>query len=72
MLNQIRHKESGMKFQMILRIPLINLEFQKQKENHLAGVGAQYDSEVVYHNIKEELVKQGVIYTDMETASKRI
>lgn len=34
----------------------------------LAGVGAQYDSEVVYHNIKEELVKQGVIYTDMETA----
>lgn len=34
----------------------------------LAGVGAQYDSEVVYHSIKSELVKQGVIYTDMETA----
>ncbi len=34
----------------------------------LAGVGAQYDSEVVYHNIKEELVKQGVIYTDFESA----
>ena len=34
----------------------------------LAGVGAQYDSEVVYHNIKKELVEQGVVYTDMETA----
>ena len=34
----------------------------------LAGVGAQYDSEVVYHSMKEELKKQGVIYTDMETA----
>lgn len=34
----------------------------------LAGVGAQYDSEVVYHNIKEQLVQQGVIYTDMESA----
>jgi len=36
----------------------------------LAGVGAQYDSEVVYHNVKEELIEQGVIYTDMETALK--
>jgi Fe-S cluster assembly protein SufB len=31
-------------------------------------VGAQYDSEVVYHNIRRELMSQGVIYTDMETA----
>ena len=34
----------------------------------LAGVGAQYDSEMVYHSIKEELSKQGVIFTDPETA----
>ncbi len=34
----------------------------------LAGVGAQYDSEVVYHSIKESLTKQGVIFTDPETA----
>ncbi len=40
---------------------------QAERES-LAGVGAQYDSEVVYHNIKEELTRQGVIYTDMETA----
>lgn len=40
---------------------------QAERES-LAGVGAQYDSEVVYHNIRQELVDQGVIYTDMETA----
>jgi Fe-S cluster assembly protein SufB len=40
---------------------------EAEKES-LAGVGAQYDSEVVYHSMKEELKKQGVIYTDMETA----
>ena len=34
----------------------------------LAGVGAQYDSELVYHNVKEEVSKTGVIYTDMESA----
>lgn len=34
----------------------------------LAGVGAQYDSEVVYHNIKENLAQQGVIFCDPETA----
>ena len=34
----------------------------------LAGVGAQYDSEVVYHNVREEVKSQGVIYTDMESA----
>lgn len=34
----------------------------------LAGVGAQYDSELVYHNIKEEVAAQGVIYTDLEGA----
>ena len=34
----------------------------------LAGVGAQYDSELVYHNVKKEVLEQGVIYTDMESA----
>ena len=46
------------------------LGIPKAERESLAGVGAQYDSEVVYHSIKEELVKQGVIYTDMESAVK--
>lgn len=33
----------------------------------LAGVGAQYDSEIVYHNMKDYLLEQGVVYTDFET-----
>lgn len=34
----------------------------------LAGVGAQYDSEMVYHSIRDELARQGVIFCDPETA----
>jgi Fe-S cluster assembly protein SufB len=34
----------------------------------LAGVGAQYDSEVVYHNLRQSLTRQGVIFCDPETA----
>ena len=34
----------------------------------LAGVGAQYDSEMVYHNIQEDLAKQGVVFVNMDTA----
>lgn len=34
----------------------------------LAGVGAQYDSELVYHNVREEVAALGVVYTDLESA----
>ncbi len=34
----------------------------------LAGVGAQYDSDVVYHNIQKQLREQGVIFENMDTA----
>lgn len=44
------------------------LGIPEAEKKSLAGVGAQYDSEVVYHSIQESLVKQGVVYTDMETA----
>ena len=44
------------------------LGIPKAEKTSLGGVGAQYDSEVVYHSIQEDMVKQGVIYTDMETA----
>lgn len=43
---------------------------EAEKEARLSGVGAQYDSEVVYHNIQEVLLKQGVVYTDFETGLK--
>ncbi|MBR9692741.1 Fe-S cluster assembly protein SufB [Candidatus Woesearchaeota archaeon] len=37
----------------------------------LGGVGAQFDSEVVYHNLKEEFSKQGVIFEDLDVAVKK-
>ncbi|MDP4145659.1 MAG: Fe-S cluster assembly protein SufB [Bacillota bacterium] len=46
------------------------LGIPKAEQESLAGVGAQYDSEVVYHNVSKELTEQGVIYIDMETAVK--
>lgn len=46
------------------------LGIPKAEQESLAGVGAQYDSEVVYHNVSEELKNQGVLYMDMETAVK--
>lgn len=44
------------------------LGIPRAEQTSLAGVGAQYDSEVVYHSIQDELVRQGVIYTDFESA----
>jgi Fe-S cluster assembly protein SufB len=44
------------------------LGIPEAERKFLAGVGAQYESEVVYHQVNEELEKQGVIFTDMDTA----
>ena len=46
------------------------LGIPQAERKSLAGVGAQYDSELVYHNVKSEVAEQGVIYTDMESALK--
>ena len=44
------------------------LGIPEAERTSLAGVGAQYDSELVYHNIREEVAKQGVVYSDFESA----
>ena len=46
------------------------LGIPEAERKFLAGVGAQYDSEVVYHSIAEELDKIGVIFVDTDTAVK--
>src|SRR5919106_618866 len=43
------------------------LGIPEAERQFLAGVGAQYESEVVYHQINEELEKQGVIFMDMDS-----
>jgi Fe-S cluster assembly protein SufB len=42
------------------------LGIPEAEQKYLAGVGAQYDSEMIYHNIHEELKKKGVIFVSIE------
>ena len=44
------------------------LGIPQAERNSLAGVGAQYDSELVYHNVRDEVSQMGVVYTDLESA----
>ena len=44
------------------------LGIPEAEKKYLAGVGAQYESEVVYHKLQEDLTKKGVIFLDTDTA----
>lgn len=44
------------------------LGIPKAERSYLAGVGAQYDSELVYHNMQESASKMGVVYSGIEEA----
>src|SRR3954451_15805201 len=44
------------------------LGIPEAEKKYLAGVGAQYESEVVYHKLQEHLTAQGVIFLDTDTA----
>ncbi len=43
---------------------------EAEKQRLVAGVAAQYESEVVYHKIREDLEEQGVIFLDTDTGLK--
>jgi len=47
------------------------LGLPEAEQKYLAGVGAQYDSEMVYHNINEHLEKQGVVFLSIENGLKQ-
>jgi Fe-S cluster assembly protein SufB len=46
------------------------LGIPEAERKSLAGVGAQYDSELVYHNVQDAVAKQGVVYLGFEEALK--
>jgi Fe-S cluster assembly protein SufB len=46
------------------------LGIPEAEQKYLAGVSAQYESEVVYHNMKEDLSDLGILFTDTDTALK--
>lgn len=47
------------------------LGIPEAERESLAGVGAQYDSDVVYHRLKDEWTKQGVIFENMDVAVRK-
>jgi len=44
---------------------------EAEKQRLVSGVAAQYESEVVYHSIREDLEKQGVIFLDTDSGLKQ-
>jgi Fe-S cluster assembly protein SufB len=47
------------------------LGIPEAEKKALAGVGAQYDSDIVYHNLKKQWEDQGVIFENMDTAVQK-
>ncbi len=47
------------------------LGIPQAEQKYLSGVMAQYESEAVYHNLKDRMGKNGVIFEDMDTALKK-
>jgi len=54
-----------------IKITYDRIGIPQAERKFLAGVGAQYDSEVIYHNLKSQWEKQGVIFLDTDTALQR-
>jgi len=47
------------------------LGLPEAEQKVLSGVGAQFDSEVIYHNLKKEWAEQGIIFENMDTAVQK-
>src|SRR5919112_1378729 len=65
--NYLYKAPKGLNHEIVEKISEFKDEPQWMRQ-FLAGVGAQYESEVVYHQVNEELEKQGVVFMDMDTA----
>ncbi len=51
-----------------IRTTFEKLGIPESERHGLAGVGAQYDSEIVYHNLQKDLADQGVVFLNMDVA----
>lgn len=60
-----------MMFQQKSKLTFDKLGIPEAEKKFLAGVGAQYESEVVYHSLREDLAKQGVLFLDTDSALKQ-
>ncbi|MCX8167115.1 MAG: Fe-S cluster assembly protein SufB [Candidatus Micrarchaeota archaeon] len=53
-----------------IKLTFERLGIPEAERKFLGGVGAQYESEVVYHKIREDLKEKGIVFSDIETAEK--
>ena len=59
----------GMRCRRTSRIPSTSSVSRRRRSKFLAGVGAQYESEVIYHSLREDLAKSRVcMFLDMDAA----
>lgn len=67
----IKESSSWKKVPDNVRIIYEKLGIPKAEIKALGGSGAQYESEIIYHNLKKELKEQGVIFENMDNALKK-
>lgn len=65
---QIEEKTSWADIPLDIKKTFDDLGIPQAEHEYLGGVGAQYDSGVVYHKIKDSLARDGVIFENMDTA----
>jgi Fe-S cluster assembly protein SufB len=70
-LNEGETKRKWEDLPVDIRNTFEKLGIPKAEREYFGGVGAQYDSGTVYHKIREDLEKKGVIFTDTDTAVQK-
>ena len=68
---EIAEKSSWAEVPQEIKDTFDKLGIPKAEHEYLGGVGAQYDSGIVYHKIKDSLAKQGVIFENMDVAVQK-
>lgn len=65
------HKTSWEDLPLEIKETYDRIGVPEAEKNFLAGVSAQYESEVVYESVKKELSEKGVLFCDMDTAVRK-
>ena len=61
---------TGKTYQKKIKDTFEKIGIPEAERAYLAGASAQYESEVVYHNMKDEFEKLGIVFTDTDSALK--
>ena len=73
MLNHLRNpRKSWDEVPEEIKQTFDKLGIPEAEQKYLAGVSAQYESEVVYHNMKEDLEDLGIVFKDTDSALEKM